>query len=262
MYNYKNKCALITGGSSGIGLAIATGLAERGANLILVARSEKELNYITQELSTKYNVKVIYFVCDLSQNESSQHLFIKIKDSGYKIDILVNNAGFGISGLFHEDTTKHNQEMIAVNINALVLLTHLFLPQMIENKSGLVINIGSIAAFQPNPYMASYGATKAFVLNFTQALGEEYATFGIKFLVASPGVTKTKFFTDDINKKNNIDTPEMVANDIFYAISKNKRTVVCGKFSNKISTIIMSLMPSFLSAKISGSFCKNLHCNK
>lgn len=190
----KNKTALITGASSGIGAAFARELAGNGANLILIARRIDRLNQLSAELSERHGVRVAVIGLDLTGDASVSAIKSKVEDLGIEVDLLVNNAGFATSGGFEtEDLSKALNE-IDLNVKALVSLTHAFLPTMLKKRYGAVINVASTAAFQPVPTMAVYGATKAFVLSFSEALWAEFEDRGVRVLALCPGGTETEFF--------------------------------------------------------------------
>lgn len=190
MTNYKNKTILVTGGSLGIGAEFAKQLAAKGGNLVLVARDAKRLQEFASELT---DVKVHTIAIDLAEPGASQQLFDRVTALGLEVDILINNAGFAKHGDFAQVPFETQRGQVMLNVTSLVELTHLFLP-MIERKQGGVINVASTAAFQPVPYMAVYGATKAFVLSFSEALWGEYRDRGVKVLALCPGATDTPFF--------------------------------------------------------------------
>ncbi len=189
-----NQTALITGASSGIGKEFATQLAAKGMDVILVARSTGKLQELATELQTQWNVNATVITADLSKEYGAKDVYKQTQELGLTVDYLVNNAGFATSGEFlsnpHE--TDHNQVM--VNVAAVVDMTHLYLKDMVAKGSGTIINLASVVSFQPVPYMAVYGATKAFVLSFTESLWEEYRKKGIKVLALCPGATATSFF--------------------------------------------------------------------
>ena len=188
--NYKGRRALVTGASSGIGAVFARELASRGSDLVLVARSRDKLIALGDELSTSYGVAADTMVADLAKPSAADHLAAEL--GGRQIDILINNAGFGLHALLHQADTAKLTEMVQVNVAALVDLTRLYLPGMLARDRGAVINIASTAAFQPVPYMAVYGASKAFVLMFGEALWGELRRFGVDTLVVSPGWVKSE----------------------------------------------------------------------
>ena len=192
--DYKGQRALVTGASSGIGAAFARELAERGCDLVLVARSQDKLTALADELSTSLGVATHVAVADLARPGAVTELAAELRDRGLQVDILVNNAGFGLHALLHRADAAMLADQIRVNIGALVDLTRCYLPGMIERDRGAVINVGSTAGFQPVPYMAVYGATKAFVLSFTEALWAETRGTGVAVTAICPGATDTGFF--------------------------------------------------------------------
>jgi short-subunit dehydrogenase len=194
MIDFKNKTALITGASSGIGKAFGETLAAEGANVILVGRSKGKLDALAAQLRKKRKVTADVIVADLSREKAPDAVFAGVLKLGRRIDILVNNAGFGTYGRFHELATDDDHREIMVNVVAVVRLTHLFLPGMVKRRDGVIMNVASAAAFQPAPFMAVYGASKAFVLSFTEALWAEYRGQGIRVLAVCPGPTETNFF--------------------------------------------------------------------
>ena len=191
--NFKGLTVLVTGASSGIGEAFAKDLARRGANLVLTARSEDKLNELAKELQKNREIWVKVFCADLSQEYGARQLFDKINGGGFQIDILINNAGFGKWGNFLNEEYITYKRMISLNINALVELTYLFVPQILERNMGGIINVASTAAFQPIPYQAVYAASKSFVLNFTEALAGEFSIEGLRALALCPVYTNTNF---------------------------------------------------------------------
>jgi short-subunit dehydrogenase len=185
---------LITGASSGIGEAFARKLAERGHNLLLVARSEEKLIALCNELGRVKNIHAQYVAMDLSQPDAPARLFEETQERKLEVDLLINNAGFGSLGDFTELDLARELDMIDLNVRSLVDLTYRFLQPMRERKSGAIINVASTAGFQPIPFMATYAATKAFVLSFSEALWEENRPYGIKVMALCPGSTDTNFF--------------------------------------------------------------------
>jgi len=195
MKDFNGKTALITGASSGLGEAYALALADRGAKVILVARRADRLRELSDRINAKHGIYASTVIpMDLSSRDAASTLAKVIKGRGTQVDILVNNAGFGSTiNFIDEDPTSITNEL-TVNVTTLVELTRHFLPGMIERKDGAVINIASTAAFQSLPYMAVYGATKAFVLSFTEALWGETRKQGVRVLAVCPGPTQTEFF--------------------------------------------------------------------
>ena len=188
-----NKTALITGASSGIGFELAIAFAAQHENLILIARSEAKLEEMAKDISSKFSVKVNTFVIDLSEINSAQKVFDFCQENNLHVDYLVNNAGFGDFGLFAQSNWGKQVQMINLNITTLTHLTHLFLPSMIKNKFGKIMNVSSTAAFQPGPTMSVYYATKAFVLHFSEAIANELEGSGVTVTALCPGATESGF---------------------------------------------------------------------
>lgn len=192
--DYVGKTALITGASSGIGEQFARALADRGANLILVARRTDRLASLAAEIESSTKSKVTTVTLDLSQPSSAAELVKILADKKAVIDVLINNAGFGTnSRLQNQDLNRLRQE-IGLNVTTLTELTASFLPQMLDRDSGIIINIASTAAYQAVPGMSVYAATKAFVLSLTEALWGELRGTKVHALAVSPGATATEFF--------------------------------------------------------------------
>jgi short-subunit dehydrogenase len=167
------KTTLITGASSGIGEVFARRLAERGENLLLVARSEDRLNALCNELGRARGVNCQTVALDLSEAGAARRLFEETQRRGLEVDTLVNNAGFGSMGDFMSLDVGRELNMIDLNVKSLVELTYLYLAPMRKRRRGHIINVASVAAFQPVPYMATYARPKAFVLSFSEALWDE-----------------------------------------------------------------------------------------
>ena len=186
--------ALVTGASSGIGAAFARALAARGQDLVLVARGTAKLEALATEFTAQHGVKVDVIAADLSRTETVDAVVAELAAREITIGTLINNAGFGTHGALAELDAAREHDEVLVNVYSLVALTRALLPAMIARRSGGIINVASTAAFQPVPYMATYGATKAFVLSFGQALAEEVREHGVHVVVLCPGQTETAFF--------------------------------------------------------------------
>lgn len=187
------ETVLITGASSGIGMGLAKLFAADGSDLVLVARREDRLNELAEELKSEHGIEVHVLPKDLSKKTSPNEIFNHLKKEKIEIDVLVNNAGFGSRGMVSELDTDLQVDMVQVNAAALTHLTSLFLPGIIERGQGGILNVGSLAGFQPGPYLAVYFATKAYVLSFTEALAEEISNPNIKISCFAPGPVKTEF---------------------------------------------------------------------
>lgn len=184
---------LITGGSSGIGKVFAERLAKEGHDLILVARRQAELEALAEQLQGAHGITAHVLPMDLSRSEAPQLIFEEVSKRGLAVDGLINNAGFGIHGALETNDVAELERMLRVNVMALTMLTRLFLPGMIERRSGTIVNVASTASFQPNPLFAAYSASKAYVLSFSEAIAVEVKERGVKVVVLCPGPTKTEF---------------------------------------------------------------------
>ncbi len=187
------ETALITGASSGIGMGLAKLFAADGTDLVLVARREDRLNKLAQELKSEHGIEVHVLPKDLSKKSAPKEIFTHLNKEKIQIDVLVNNAGFGSKGTIAELDTDLQMDIVQVNAAALTHLTSLFLPGIVERGHGGILNVGSLAGFQPGPNLAVYFATKAYVLSFTEALAEEISNPNIKISCLAPGPVKTEF---------------------------------------------------------------------
>jgi uncharacterized protein len=183
---------LITGSSGGIGYELAKLFARDRHNLILVARSREKLAQVAAELQP-YGVTIKTIALDLTQPPAPKFLFDQLQSEGIAVDILINNAGFGVHGEFAKIAEEGILGQIALNISALTEFTRLFLPPMMQRRSGRIMNVASTAGFQPGPFMAVYYATKAYVISFTEAIENELRNSGITVTCFCPGATHTAF---------------------------------------------------------------------
>jgi len=249
------NATLITGASSGIGEAFARALAARGHNLLLVARSEDKLMRLCSELGRISSIHCQQIALDLSRQESPVRLFDETKARGLEIDLLINNAGFGSMGEFATLDLAHELNMIDLNMRSLVELTHRFLQPMRERKSGAIINVASTASFQPVPYMATYAATKAFVLSFSEALWEENRSYGVEVLALCPGVTETGFFAASHIQKppaRTSETPEQVVETALRGLKRRRSSIISGA-PNKVMVATERLIPRSFVLRAIGS---------
>lgn len=184
---------LITGASSGIGMELAKIHASKGRDLILVARRVDELMKLKIELEASFKIQVEVIPLDLMKENAADSLFQLVKEKNIQVDYLFNNAGLGGYGKFHERDLKKEREMIQLNVIALTELTHLFLPEMIQRKSGKILNTASTAGFMPGPMQSVYFATKAFVVSFTQGVAQEVSKDGVTLTALCPGPVQTEF---------------------------------------------------------------------
>lgn len=190
------RTALITGASSGLGYEFCKQFAQDNINIVLVARSESRLKEVGDELEHDYGITVTIIPIDLSIPEAAKQLHSRVQEKGLSIDYLVNNAGIGFHGQFFKSDANANLDMINLNILALVQLTHLFLPAMIERGHGCILNVASLAGYQPGgPGAAVYYATKSFVLSFNRSLSVELKSSGVTATALCPGAMDTGFHT-------------------------------------------------------------------
>jgi len=258
------KATLITGASGGIGEAIAYGLAQRKHNLLLIARNSEKLEKLCIQLHRQFGVEARYIATDLSKAGNAEGIFEEVQKRGLEIEMLINNAGIGSGGEFSELSLPSELNMIQLNIISLVALTHLFLTQMKQRKSGTIVNIASMVSFAPFPYMATYGASKAFVRSFTEAITQECKPHQVHVLLFCPGLTKTNFnsaagidnekavgLSSDY-KNAPAQTPQQVAKEVLKALDRRKHFAISGKL-NRIAAKLIAILPNSL---ITGSFAK------
>ena len=261
------KTALITGASSGIGETFARELAAQKNNLVLVARSQDKLDSLATELSTKYGINTEVISQDLTEPAAGQKVFDAVRVKGLAIDLLINNAGLGDYGAFSDRPLDKQIAMVQLNVTAVVELTGLFLPQMQQRGNGAIINVSSIAAFQPIPYMSVYAASKAFILNYTEALWAENKdkNNNVRILAVCPGPTESEFynradFPDSAKGLNSITMAksEKVVKESLQALEKNQSTVVAGGFANQIIANLPRFVPRDLLVSTVGKQFKNI----
>jgi short-subunit dehydrogenase len=190
---WKDRWALVTGASAGIGVALAEELAAGGTHLLLTARRLDRLEKLAGELHKKHNVQTQVFAADLAKREAQQKIFDYTKERGLRIDLLINNAGFGQYGELQTVDRQRLIDMVEVNCTAVVHLTRLFLADMVPRRSGDILIVASTAAFQAVPYISTYAATKAFDLYFAEGLAEEMKPHGIRVCALCPGSTESEF---------------------------------------------------------------------
>jgi hypothetical protein len=248
------KVTLITGASGGIGEAFARRLAEKKHNLVLVARSEDKLRDLCDELKRKHEIIANYVAIDLIDFEADARLFKETEKHNLEVDWLINNAGFGSMGDFANLELEKELEMIRLNVQSLVALTHRYLQKMRERKSGTIINVASTASFQPVPFMATYAATKAFVRSFSEAIAEENRPFNIKITALCPGPTDTNFFdvaNAEAFRMKGMETPEAVVETALNAV-KGEKTVAVSGWTNYLGAKITNFVPNSLITRVVG----------
>ena len=237
--------ALITGASTGIGKELAHIHAEKGGNLIIVARSKDKLEELKSDLEKKHSVSVLVIAKDLSQPDAPKEIYDEIKKTGIKVDYLINNAGFGGQGKFHEREWESDLTMINLNVTALAAITRFFLSDFVERNQGKILNVSSTASFMPGPLQAVYFATKAFVTFFSNAIAEELHDTNITVTNLMPGATETEFAKtsgmDKTNLFNKTVTARSVAEDGYNGMLKGKLDVVSGLTT--MQKIMMAMIP-------------------
>jgi short-subunit dehydrogenase len=190
----RKQTVLITGASAGIGSEFARQLARRGAGLVLVARREDRLEELAAHLRTAHGVQVHVIAADLSQPGIGSRLAEEVGHIGVTVTGVINNAGFATYGPFHEEDSERLRQEIAVDVTAVVDISRAFIGPLRARGDGFLVNVASMAAFMATPLMSVYGATKAFVLSFTEALWVESRGTGLRVMALSPGATRTEFF--------------------------------------------------------------------
>jgi short-subunit dehydrogenase len=247
------KATLITGASSGIGEAFARRLAAEKHDLVLVARSEKALHDLCDELMLEHQITAHYVVLDLTEPDAPGRLFAETERHGFAIDWLINNAGFGLYGDLTTHELSRETQMIDLNIRALVALTHLYLPAMRARKSGTIINVSSAAAFQPIPYLATYSATKSFVNSFSEAIAAENRAFGVKVLALCPGSTRTNFQSvagmRDALKVKGQQTADEVVDTALKGVDAGRTRIVSG-WANYLVSVVVNFVPNTLITRV------------
>lgn len=252
--------ALITGASAGLGEGFARALAAEGNALILTARRVDRLEALAAELRAAHGVTVHVFAADLADQAGPDTLIAAIAAAALPIDILVNNAGFGARGDFADLDSALQLGMIDLNCRALVALTHAVLPQMIARGSGGILNLASVASFQPGPWMAVYYASKAFVLSFSEALHEEVKGKGVRVAALCPGPTRTEFadvagLGDTALFERLASAPAVVVRDGLAALAANRAVKVSGALNFAMAAGIRFTPRSF-TRRIAGSLQK------
>ncbi len=248
------KTVLITGASAGIGKETAYVYAENNFNLILVARRKENLEKIKQNIEKKQKVKVNIFDMDLSKSESAEQLYNKVKEANLKVDVLINNAGFGINGEFIKIDINREEDMLILNMISLTKICKLFAKDMVNKKEGHIINIASTAAFQGIPKFATYAASKAYVLHFSEAIAQELKKHNVFVTVINPGATQSEFadtagFKGDVFSK--APSSRNLAEFIFTSAKKKKISAIHG-LKNKIMVFSGRFSPRNMVVKIAG----------
>ena len=259
------RIAMITGASSGIGEALAKCFAADGFDLVLVARSADKLKKIAAELSKNHDVKAWVAAADLSEPEAPQRLAAAMRRARRSIDVLVNNAGVLEHGPFAQMSPQRHRDMIDLNVSGLTQMVAHFAPDMIKRGHGRILNVASIASFQPIPSLATYAATKAYVLSLTESLSEEFKGTGVTMTALCPGVTATNMFSEAKKASSQLDRlPKFLIGDVqavakegFDACMRGEVIRVPGAI-NQASIIAGRATPKWLLRKVGGAMVRAL----
>jgi short-subunit dehydrogenase len=254
----KTKLALVTGASAGIGAEFARQLARKGHGLVLVARRKEKLEEMAAELAARYSVETDVLSADLSTRDGVAAVEKRLTEGD--VDLLVNNAGFGTLGEFAELPPERELEEIDLNVKAMVALTHAALGPMVERGDGTIINVASLGAFNPCPYMATYVGTKAFILHFSESVHEEVRGYGVTVTCLCPGFVATEFQAVsgvDLEKMTTPgkQTPKQVVSAALKGAAAGRAIVVPGTL-NAVMAQSNRIAPRFVTRKVAGSVFK------
>ena len=251
-----NKTVLITGASSGFGYEFSKIFAQNGYDLILVARSEDKLKALAGKLTKAHGISALVKPKDLFVANAPQELYDELKDENIQVDILINNAGFGNYGKFAENNLQDELNLVQLNVATVTHMTRLFVADMVARRSGKILNVASLAAFSPGPYLATYCASKAYVLFLTEAVAEEVASFGVQVMALCPGVSATGFQATAKNEHSliggNVKALTMPAEEIVeiaYADFMADKVVCIPGTSNRVGNVLMRFIPRTLIRK-------------
>jgi short-subunit dehydrogenase len=246
--DFRGKWALITGASSGIGAALARELAAHGAKLILTARRRDRLEALAAELAAKdpdTRIETRIVAADLNDPSAPEQIFAATEGEGLVVDVLVNNAGLGQFGAFTTSDADQEFSSVRVNCEAVVRLSRLFLPRMVERRRGWMLVVASSASFQPLPYLSTYAATKVFDRFFALGVAAEVAKFGVKVTALCPGTTESEFIQvahaeQFLNR--NLQSAETVARIAIRALARGQRTI-SPKLTSKLRSFLVRFLP-------------------
>ena len=245
--DFNGKWALVTGASAGIGVALAKELASHGAKLILTARRKDRLEALAAELAGK-GTEVRIVVADLNDPAAPRQIWDATEGAEITVDILINNAGLGQFGAFHLSPVEQELSQVRVNCEAMVRLSRLFVPRMVERRRGWILVTASTASFQPVPYLTTYAATKAFDRFFAVGLAEELKQFGIHVTALCPGTTESEFFDvarAGVYRTRGIQSAEEVARRGLQALARGRRTIV-PNFAGTFTAVLVRFLPTGL----------------
>ncbi len=256
--------ALVTGASSGIGEALARCFARDGHDLVLVARSGDKLKALAEALKAEFGVRATVSAADLSQAGAAATLAASLARKRIAIDVLVNNAGVLEHGAFTGMPALRHQELIALNVAGLTAMLAEFVPGMVERGRGRVLNVASIAAFQPVPSLATYAATKAYVLSLTESLAEELRGSGVTVTALCPGITATPMLSAAVGFNASLDRlPRFLIGEVDAVAAEGYRACMSGEVVcvpgalNRAATVAARATPKWLLRRIAGAFGRN-----
>lgn len=261
--NRTGQTVVVTGASSGLGASFARLAAQDGHDVVLVARRREQLEQLAAQLTAEHGVETHVIAQDLSAPGGAEAVWNEIVQRGITVDQLINNAGVGTNGAFATADTERELAMVSLNVNALVHLTKLALPGMIERKSGRILNVSSTAGFLPGPFMAGYYATKAFVTSFSQALSYELKGSGVTVTVLCPGPTATEFAgTAGVAGSRLFAMGTMTADKVAklgYRGMQRGRTRVVAGLRNKLTVQSLRTAPTAMATRIAATLNQSGH---
>ena len=257
------KTALITGASAGFGVEFARMFAQHRNDVILTARRGDRLSELAASLESKYKLNAHVIVADLAATDGARKLFEQVQEKRLEVEYLINNAGFGTFGEFAETNCKESMDLVRVNVAAITELTALFLPAMVTRRSGRVLNVASAAAFQPGPLMATYFASKAYALHFSEALNEELEGKGVSVTALCPGPVRTEFQqvagmeTSGLVAKKRLISIEEVVEAGYKAMMQGKAFVIPG-----VGTRLLSFSVRFMPRRFVAKFVHRMQADR
>lgn len=263
-YTYSGRVAVVTGASSGIGAEFARQLAADGARVVLAARREDRMTALADEIAASGAARPLVCRADLVDAGQSATLLARVEAEAGPVDVLVNNAGFGDLGPLHECDAESLERMVALNVAALARLSRLVAPGMVQRKSGVIINVASVAGFTPMPLMAAYGASKAFVVSLSEAMHVELRPHGVGVCCVCPGTTRTEFFERggfekyrDLILKSCAEPRDLVRGAL-RAAARGKMTYIHGAISRVQTWLLTRVFPRRATAGIVGFALKTM----
>ncbi|MCX2729797.1 SDR family oxidoreductase [Saccharopolyspora sp. NFXS83] len=257
MPDYAGSTVLVTGASKGLGEAYARELASRGADLVLVARSADALERVARRIRAEHGVRVDVIAADLADREGLGALLQELDRADGPIDLLINNAGIGAVGPFLDGPLEPDLRSIDLNVTALITLVHAIGGRMRARGRGGIINVSSLAAFQPMPFQTTYAASKAFLLSFTEALSEELRGTGVRVMAAHPGPVQTGFFdATTAEVPPDADSPESVAAKTLDDFARGRTNSYPGRASRRLGTLPARFLPRRAVVRLAGGFTR------